>query len=264
MPPLWPAAFLLVGALVWLLAAPAPLTGLRLLRTPEFAVSDLLGDRPDRACFTGTVVEVEERGTVEAPFSGHPAVALAYQVLEERSSRIGWLIGFPFGSLTHFEPIDGGAVAEPFLLDDGTGQVRVDPGGATFRLEPDTTVQVDGGDTPPERLRRFIDANADVDDQNQSIGLGPIQWGVGKDRRFVERRLEPGDEVVVCGGARDARGAIAAVPAVIDGGSPFLLADADRRTLARRLLVGSPAAVLLSLALVAGGGLAYAGFFGLL
>ncbi|WP_053947217.1 hypothetical protein [Halolamina sediminis] len=263
MPPLWPAVFLLAGAIVWLLAAPAPLTGLRLLRTPEFAVSDLLADRPDRACFTGTVVEAEDGGTVEAPFSGRRAVALAYQVLEEESSGLWWL-GFPFGTMTSFEPIDGGAVAEPFLLDDGTGQVRVDPGGATFRLDPDTMIGVKGGDTPPERIRRYIDSNDDVNDEDVSVNLGIVNWGVGTDRRYVERRVEPGDEVLVCGGARDARGAIGAVPAVIDGGSPFLLADTDRRTLARRLLVGSPAAVLLSLALIAGGGLAYAGFLGLL
>ena len=262
MPPLWPAAFLLAGALVWIGAAPAPLTGLRLLRTPERPVSDLLSDRPDRACFAGTVVETPENGTVEAPFSSRPAVALAYQVLEEENSGLWWL-GFPFGSLTHFEPIDGGAVAEPFLLDDGTGQVRVDPGGATFRLEPDTTVQVDGGDSPPERIRRFIDANADVDDQEQSIGFGPIEWGVGKNRRFVERRLEPGDEVLVCGTARDARGAVGAVQATIDGGRPFLLADADRRTLARRLLVGGTFAVLLSAALFVVGAGVYAGAIGL-
>jgi hypothetical protein len=262
MPPLWPAVFLLAGVLVWLGAAPAPLTGIRLLRTPARPVSDLLGHRPDRACFTGTVVETEH-GTVEAPFSGRRAVALAYQVLEEESAGLWWL-GFPFGSLTQFEPIDGGAVAEPFLLDDGTGQVRVDPGGATFRLEPDSTRQVDGGDAPPERIRRYIDSNADVDDEELTVNLGPIEWGVGDDRRYVERRLEPGDEVLVCGAARDARGAVGAVQAVIDGGSPFLLADADRRTLARRLLVGTPAAVLLSLALFAAGGLVYAGFFGLL
>jgi hypothetical protein len=193
MPPLWPAVFLLAGALVWLGAAPAPLTGIRLLRTPARPVSDLLGHRPDRACFTGTVVETEH-GTVEAPFSGRRAVALAYQVLEEESAGLWWL-GFPFGSLTQFEPIDGGAVAEPFLLDDGTGQVRVDPGGATFRLEPDSTRQVDGGDAPPERIRRYIDSNADVDDEELTVNLGPIGWGVGDDRRYVERRLEPGDEV---------------------------------------------------------------------
>lgn len=264
MPPLWPAAFLLVGVLVWLGAAPAPLTGLRLLRTPDRSVSDLLGDRPDRACFTGTVVETPDHGTVEAPFSGRRAVALAYQVLEERGSTAGWLLTFPFGSPSHFEPIDGGAVANSFLLDDGTGQVRVDPGGATFRLEPDSTLQVDGGDAPPERIRRYIDSNDDVDDEDVRVGLGPIEWGVGTDRRYVERRVEPGDEVLVCGAARDARGAVGAVQATIDGGSTFLLADADRRTLARRLLVGTPAAVLLSLALFAGGGLVYAGFFGLL
>jgi hypothetical protein len=263
MPPLWPAVFLLAGAIVWLLAAPAPLTGIRLLRTPEFAVSDLLADRPDRACFTGTVVEAEDGGTVEAPFSGRRAVALAYQVLEEESSGLWWL-GFPFGTMTSFEPIDGGAVANPFLLDDGSGQVRVDPSGATFRLDPDTTIGVKGGDTPPERIRRYIDSNDDVNDEDVSVNLGIVDWGVGTDRRYVERRVEPGDEVLVCGGTRDARGAIGAVPAVIDGGSPFLLADTDRRTLARRLLVGSPAAVLLSLALIAGGGLAYAGFLGLL
>ena len=263
MPPLWPAAFLLAGVAVWLLAAPAPLTGLRLLRTPDRPVSDLLGERPDRACFTGTVVESEDSRTVEAPFSGRSAVAMAYQVLEEESSGLWWL-GFPFGSMTSFEPIDGGAVVNSFLLDDGTGQVRVDPGGATFRLDPDTTIGVKGGETPPDRIRRYIDSNDDVDDEDVSVNLGIVDWGVGDDRRYVERRVEPGDEVLVCGAARNARGAVGAVQATIDGGQPFLLADTDRRGLARRLLVGSPAAVLLSVALFAGGGLVYAGFFGLL
>lgn len=262
MPPLWPAAFLLAGVLVWLGAAPAPPTGLRLLRTPEFAVSDLLGERPDRACFSGTVVEAEDGRTVEAPFSGRSAVAMAYQVLEEESSGLWWL-GFPFGTMTHFEPIDGGAVANSFLLDDGSGQVRVDPSGATFRLEPDTTIGVAGGETPPDRIRRYIDSNDDVDDEDVSVNLGVVDWGVGTDRRYVERRLEPGDEVLVCGATRDARGAVGAVPATIGGGQPFLLADTDRRGLARRLLVGGPFAVLLSLALFAAGIAPYAFAFGI-
>jgi hypothetical protein len=261
MPPLWPTVFLLAGVLVWLGAAPAPLTGIRLLRTPEFAVSDLLGERPDRACFSGTVVEAEDGRTVEAPFSGRSAVAMAYQVLEEESSGLWWL-GFPFGTMTHFEPIDGGAVANSFLLDDGSGQVRVDPGGATFRLEPDTTIGVAGGETPPDRIRRYIDSNDDVDDEDVSVNLGVVDWGVGTDRRYVERRLEPGDEVLVCGATRDARGAVGAVPATIGGGQPFLLADTDRRGLARRLLVGGPFAVLLSLALFAVGIALYAFAFG--
>ncbi|MFD1566267.1 hypothetical protein [Halolamina litorea] len=258
MPPLWPAAFLLAGAAVWLLAAPAPLTGLRLLRTPDRSVSDLLGDRPDRACFVGTVAEAEGGRTVEAPFTGRSAVALAYQVLEERAARGWWLFGSTLWRPTSFEPIDGGAVAGQFLLDDGTGTVRVDPSGATFRLEPDTTIQVEGGDTPPERVRRYIDANDDVDDEDLSVSLGPIDWGVGDDRRYVERRLEPGDEVLVCGAARDARGAVGAVPAVIDGGSPFLLGDSSRRTVARRLLIGDLFGVALSILLIAVGVGAYA------
>ena len=249
MPPLWPAAFLLAGVAVWLAAAPAPLTGLRLLRTPDTPVSELLSERPERACFAGTIVEAPDTRTVEGPFSGRPAVALAYQVLEERTSRGWWLFGPTLWAPTSFEPIDGGAVGNPFLLDDGTGRVRVAPAGATFRLDPDTTVDVAGGDSPPSRIRRYIDANADVDDEELTVGLGPIEWGVGDDRRYVERRLEPGDEVLVCGRARDARGDVGAVQAVIDDGSPFLLADADRRTLARRLLVGSWYAVALSLAL---------------
>lgn len=258
MPPFWPAAFPLAGAALWLLAAPAPLTGLRLLRTPEFAVSDLLGDRPDRACFTGTVVQTEDGETVEAPFSGRRAVGLAYQVLEERGVRGWWLFGFTLWRPSSFEPIDGGAVASSFLLDDGTGQVRVDPNGASFRLDPDTTIGVAGGETPPERIRRYIDANADVDDEDLRVGFGPIQWGVGDDRRYVERRVEPGDEVLVCGAARDARGAVGAVQATIDGGRPFLLGDAPRRSPARQLLVPGPFAVLLSLALFTVGIAVYA------
>lgn len=237
-----PAAIaVLSGVVLWFWNAPAPLTAVRLYRAPEMEISDLLGERPNRACFVGTVVDADS--LVHGPFSGGQAVALSYEVLEEAPS-------FATAGRNPFETVARGGDAMPFMLDDGTGQLRVDPRGARSRLAVDTEIGVLGGTEPPERIKRFIDADAELDDENVTVNIGPLDLTGGYDRKYVERRVEPGDKVLVCGVVEDARSDVGAVPAELAGGTPFLLADSSKSTVARSLFVGNPFWAVVSLGLI--------------
>lgn len=258
---LWPTLAALLGVALWWWTAPAPLTAVRLLRTPSLGVGNLVADRPDRACFVGTVTNAD--GLVRGPFSGEQAVAMGYEVLEEAPENWGgtWDTG------RTFERVAGGSAAAPFTLDDGTGKLRVDPRGANFRLAADTTIRVDGGETPPERIRRFVAADENLEDEALLVSIGPLNIGVGSDRKYVERRVDPGDKVLVCGGIQDDRGTGArraeagTVPVVLTGGEPFLLADSSKRSVARGLLLGNLVWLLLVFACFVVAGL---GFWGTL
>lgn len=243
----WPTAAALLGLALWWWNAPAPLTAVRLLRTPDLDIGALVADRPDRACFVGTVTNADS--LVEGPFSGERAVALGYDVFEEEPT----MDGDDWGSTRTFERIAGGSVASPFTLDDGTGKLRVDPRGASFRLASDTEIEVPGGETPPERVQRYIDADDAVEDEDLTVDIGPLSLAAGYDRRYVERRVDPGDKVLVCGAVVDERGTTGrraeagTVPVTLTGGEPFLLADSSKRSVARGLLLGNPVWLLLVL-----------------
>ncbi|MEF8757549.1 MAG: hypothetical protein V5A33_04865 [Halobacteriales archaeon] len=91
-----------------------------------------------------------------------------------------------------------GTIDGPFLVDDGTGTVLVEPGGARTNLSMETEIRV-GGEEPPARLRRFIESNPTVDSENTSLDLNLIELNTGNDRRYVERRLDPEEDVHVLG-----------------------------------------------------------------
>lgn len=239
---LWPAFAALIGVAIWWWNAPSPRTARQLLQTPTRDIGTLVADRPDCACFVGTVTNAD--GLVEAPFSGERSVALAYEVLEEEpTTRTG---------PNPMERVASGSAAEPFTLDDGTGKLRVDPRGATFRLAPDTNIEVEGGATPPQRIQRYIDADDSVGDEDLTVSLGPLDLPGGYDRRYIERRVDPGDRVLVCGAIEDDRSTVGrrpeagTVPVTLAGGEPFLLADASKRSVVRGLLVGNPVWFLLA------------------
>lgn len=199
---------------------------------------------------------VEVEGTVEthdrwlvAPFSGTECVVCEYEVQELRSS----------GKSSHWETIHSGVGHRPFVLADDTGKLLVDPDGASLALDEHVT-RVDGGERPPERVRRWIEETPDVDSEEKFWDLRVIEIAVGDDRKYVERRLDPGERVHVYGSVEyepwsNAAGTVNGV--VRDGRAPlFRITDGDESEAVRRL--ATPA-----LWRVAGGAVAAAVLWGL-
>lgn len=131
-------------------------------------------------------------GLLRSPFTETPCLAYEYAVEEERQSKNG----------RSWTTIASGDEAVRFRLDDGSASVLIEPPGADFRLEEHARIDVDGGTAPPDPIRRFVDRTPDVDCQNTSLDLRLFELRTGKDRRFRERILEPGEDVHVLGTAR--------------------------------------------------------------
>lgn len=138
-------------------------------------------------------VEIEGTATVDEEtatglFSGTECLAYEYEAQEYRSS----------GKSSSWQPLDDGGRAVPFLVEDETGTVTVDPTDAELHLSS-WQERVKGGHEPPERIRRYIKMSEDVDSQQKSMNLVVTEFNYGNDQRFIERRLDPGESVYVYG-----------------------------------------------------------------
>ena len=136
---------------------------------------------------SGTAMQYED--SLVSPFTGTECLALSYEVEERRTTDKG----------TSWIEIDSGRGAVPFLLEDETASVLVDPSKVRLGLDTSTTIEVDGGDRPPARIQEFIDRTDDVDSEERTWDLKIIELKVGDDRRYIERRLDPGESVTVFG-----------------------------------------------------------------
>lgn len=132
------------------------------------------------------------RGVVESPFTETACLAYEYAVEEERNTENG----------RTWETIDSGEGYVPFRLEDDSGSVLIEPPGASLRLSRERRIDVEGGARPPEPIRRFVEREDDVDSEESTLNLGPLELKTGRDRRYVERRLDVGEEVHVLGTAR--------------------------------------------------------------
>ncbi|QSX00124.1 E3 ubiquitin--protein ligase [Haloterrigena alkaliphila] len=250
-------AVLALGAIVAVPFCWYGLTELRVANRVLRVEPDSVFDATDggRVELRGTAQPVEEGRLVRAPFTGTPCLAYEYEVEQYDSS----------GKGSSWRTIDSGEGYVPFLLDDGANSMLIEPPGADFRLEADERIDVDGGTAPPERIARFIEATDAVDCQNTTVDLRVFELTTGADRRFRERRLEPGETVHVLGTARydttvsRAAGQINAAVGVDDAalaesrwirlrhslfGDPFVVSDSSERRLGLR----SGGSGLLSLA----------------
>jgi hypothetical protein len=166
---------------------------------------------------SGTALQYEDE--IMSPFTGTDCLALEYEVQERRTTNNG----------TAWVEIDSGRAAVPFLLDDETASVLVDPSRVRLGLDRSERIEVDGGERPPDRIREFIERNADVDSEEQTWDLKIIELNVGTDRRYIERRLDPGETVTVFGEVRDEPGVstrAGQVNAVLSAGShPLVLSE---------------------------------------
>lgn len=238
----------------------------RILARDPAAVLDAPGGGPIE--LAGTVVP--EREPFTSPFTGTECVIFEYEV-EERRTRTQ-STGKTTTTQTYWKTIAEGERVAPFRLEDDTGTVLVDPAGADLRLSAERAIRVDGGTEPPERIARYIRADERVDDQNRSIDLRLFELKTGRDRKFVERRLDVGEPVHVLGVARydpSASTASGQVNAVVGRpasaaapdpwtrlrarffGPPFVVSDTDERGAGLRVALPGLGAVLAGLALLA-------------
>jgi hypothetical protein len=136
----------------------------------------------------GTARPSDDHGTVHTPFTETDCLAFEYETQEYQSQ----------GQHSAWKTLDEGGAWVPFLVEDDTGAVRVDPEGAELHFE-EHSVKVSGGDEPPARIAEYIAATDDVDPQTKSIDLVVTELDYGNDQRFVERRLDVGESVYVYG-----------------------------------------------------------------
>lgn len=200
----------------------------------------------------GQAVPDEDRGTVTAPFTGATCLAYTYEVEELRSS----------GKNSSWHTLDEGQAGVDFLVDDGTGRVRVDPQGADIRLDGDS-VTVSPGDELPDRLARYVESTEAVDKQDGTVNLLVTEVNTGNKQRFTERRLDVGETVYVYGQAT--RGpstgwGSSVVDAVIGDGNAiptFVVSDTDERGTAWRFARGGLWRVTVGLGILGFGAVAW-------
>ncbi|SEO51986.1 E3 Ubiquitin ligase [Halogranum amylolyticum] len=228
-------AFVAVGGYVVVRSFESSILAVRLLRTGRVPVRELMEETGRQMTLVGTVEAVSDHDPLVGPFSGRPAVVVGYEVREERTSHDA----NTNTTRRRWETIDEGWAGVPFVLADDTASVRVDPADAQFTLGVDESTRVAGGRRPPERIRSFVETNDRIDSEETGFDVGPIRLSTGRDRKYVEYRLEVDDEVTVLGTPRPARGEVGRVNAVVDGGSPFVVVDTDPWSAAVRLLGGS-------------------------
>lgn len=177
----------------------------------------------------GTANELD--GTVTAPVSETPCLAYEFEVEELQSS----------GKHSSWNTVDSGAGGVPFSLEDRTGSVRVDLTGADLALSTSITAEVDGGEAEPEPIRRFLETESELESENSSLDLGVVELATGNDRKYHERRLDPGEDAYVFGQSRydvEARETMRDISAVIEDGPEtpaFVVADSCQDGAARLL-----------------------------
>ena len=133
----------------------------------------------------------------EAPLSGRDAVCydltVARDLVEDESTPkgddfgAGGSTGLLSSAFRETIPVDD--VRTPFVLEDDTGRVAVDPTDAALRLETETTTIVPSGDRPSGSLLRYLVSETEYEPTERR-------------ERYRETRIEPGEELSVIGVAR--------------------------------------------------------------
>jgi hypothetical protein len=181
------AGICLVGLVLLGVAARMPQPAYRVLTRDPLSVRDLsMQDGPIEV--KGTAI-AEDDQTVESPFTETACLAYEYEAQELKSS----------GQSSYWETLDEGSQSVPFILEDESGRVRVDPAGATLELE-DHTLRVSGGDEPPARIQQYIRETDEVERDTGSVDLLVTELDYGDDQRFIERRLDVGETAHIYGG----------------------------------------------------------------
>lgn len=180
----------------------------------------------------------------------------------------------------------------PFLLDDGTGQVRVEPEHARVSIERESRYVAESGEPPPAPLvawaeqQEWIQAGEADGEAPGDGSQGRLEQVVLKEtrerarrqlteaqsskRRFTERVLAAGESAYVFGGARpreDAASPSNPENLVVDVHEPtgrLLVSDREEHELVDRKLVETAILLAAGIVFVPAGAWGLLGFLGLL
>lgn len=209
----------------------------------EYRVSRLISDTATETVHAPAVGRTELEGTVKSaemllaqPFTDGDAVYVHYQIEEEREDSDGD---------TSWTTLDQDTWVTEFYLDDGTGQILVDPDiSAKYEISDKhtSTFRVPEGDSEPAAVAEFLRQGTDVD---------PTSY---RNRRYTQEVIPPGETVYVLGGAEmqaDAEGREekSLVIRRDDGSDRFVISDMTEERLTTTLSRRAPLQILLGLGL---------------
>jgi len=195
-----PLVGLTVGLVGLVFAATHARRLVALFRADEAATGEATGGR---VAVTGTV-RADDPG--ESPVFGCDAVAWEWRV--EAKNRHGT----NYEGRRAWDTVETGSGGVPFVIDDGSGPLRVDPADALLDVRDERREERAPGD-PPGRVGELADAD-----------------GGGERYRFVESALAPGTRATVLGSvAGGSEG-----PARSTDAGALLVTDAPRRAAVRR------------------------------
>ncbi|ERH10410.1 MAG: hypothetical protein J07HX64_02184 [halophilic archaeon J07HX64] len=183
-------------------------------RMSETEISQMSDLQSGRVAITGTVRPVSDDATVRSPIGQTDAVAFRTAVEE--------YVGDSDGG-GHWNRIYNRAEVRPFLVDDETGTVRIDPPSDTEQRLDWHRRNVGVGSEAPAAIQSFVEREQEVEETNE-YELGPLT--LGDRRRYTEGVVEPGERAYVLGSARETSG-WGDVSYVIDepAGEDFVIAD---------------------------------------
>lgn len=160
----------------------------------------------------GQALEGAPEFVLSAPFSGRDCLAYRYEIQEYKQR----------GKHNRWVTVDSSLSDQRFLVDDGTGEVVVDPTGADFEFEDKKVYKVDSTEDANENIRDFVG-----DDD------GPGGLIFENDRKYIEWIIRPGENVYVNGYASKEKGESSeyAVIKEDENETTFLISDKSEKQL---------------------------------
>lgn len=164
---------------------------------------------------------------LESPFQQTRGVLTKWQITE--------FVGHELGTGHHWWEWGEGYESVPFIMDDGSGPVRVEISGDEelnaleldlSAVEDEPVLEIDVSESPPAHVREFIETREIREQQSESsIPAGDSEQG---DRRYFEQTLSTGDTVYVAGYATSDAGDGSIPTITVSETSPFYLSDRQR------------------------------------
>lgn len=217
----------------------------------------LMQDTPTERVRSAAIGRTELTGTgkpigdpLRRPFDDGTCLVAAWEIEEWEQDHDEK--GRPRGG--HWSNVDSGTLTAPFLLDDGTGTIRVEPDDDTsfrFRDEHERQIRVRPSAQEPEEVADFLRHHTDVDVPPKGTIMGFL---FGEDRRYTQRYIPTGADLYLLGATEptDVEGSSTGLVFRRDTGSDqFIVSALSESELASKSRWLAPAKIVAGIAVSA-------------